>query len=278
MIQVKSFENGFKYIEVTNDIASAKIALQGAHIYEYKCKGKDDILWLSETSSFEDGTAIRGGIPICWPRFGSLDESLPAHGFSRTSKFELLGAQEISRTLTEVTLLLKDTKESRALWDVAFELEVIFRVGETLKVEMKTINRDKKEFMITQALHTYFSVSSIADVKIFGLEEKPFLDTLKDEESSEKKEISIDAECDRVYQDVDRDIVLKDKNRTIILKAEGSSSAIVWNPWIEKGSRMSGMRADAYREFVCIETANAFNDFRLIKPQESHTLSVILSS
>jgi len=62
-------ENGFEYIEVKNSIASAKIALQGAHIFEYKCSNKADILWLSPTSHFELGKAIRGGIPICWPRF-----------------------------------------------------------------------------------------------------------------------------------------------------------------------------------------------------------------
>ena len=278
MVNEKSLENGFKYLEITNDVSSAKIALQGAHIYEYKCKDKEDILWLSKSSSFEEGTAIRGGIPICWPRFGTLDKSLPAHGFSRTSLFELASVVDLNANVTVVTLLLKDTKESRAIWNVVFELEVIFTIGERLCVEMKSTNRDTEEFMITQALHTYFTVSDIEDVKIFGLEEKPFLDTLVDEKSSEEKELSIDAECDRVYQAVDKDILLQDTNRTITLEAKGSSSAVVWNPWIEKGSRMSGMRADAYREFVCIETANAFDDFRVIKPQESHTLSVTLST
>jgi len=278
MVEEKSLENGFKYLEVSNDVASAKIALQGAHIFEYKRQNRADILWLSETSSFEEGTAIRGGIPICWPRFGTLDKSLPAHGFSRTAHFELSSVVELNAKVTVVTLLLKDTKESRAIWNVAFELEVIFTIGERLCVEMKSTNRDTEEFMITQALHTYFTVSDIEDVKIFGLEEKPFLDTLVDEKSSEEKELSIDAECDRVYQDVDKNILLQDTNRTITLEAKGSSSAVVWNPWIEKGARMSGMRADAYREFVCIETANAFDDFRVIKPQESHTLSVTLST
>jgi len=276
MVNEKSLENGFKYLEVTNDVASAKIALQGAHIFEYKCKDKEDILWLSESSSFEEGTAIRGGIPICWPRFGTLDKSLPAHGFSRTALFEFLSVVELNTKETRVTLLLKDTEKSRAIWDVAFELEVIFTIGETLTVEMKTTNRDTKEFMITQALHTYLNVSDIADVRIFGLEGKLYLDTLTDEKVSQNEEIEIDAECDRVYQDVNSDIFLKDKKGSLSLKAEGSCSVVVWNPWIEKGSRMSGMKAEAYKEFVCIETANAFDDFRVIGVGESHLLRVTL--
>jgi len=276
MVTERSFENGFKYIEVINDVASAKIALQGAHIFEYKRQNKDDILWLSETSSFEVGTAIRGGIPICWPRFGTLDKSLPAHGFSRTSLFKLSSIVELNAKETLVTLLLQDTEKSRAIWNVAFELEVIFTVGERLRVEMKTTNRDIKEFMITQALHTYLSVSDISDVEIAGLENRPFLDTLTDEKSSETQALRVNSECDRVYQGVESKILLKDKNSNIYIDARGSSSAVVWNPWIEKGSRMSGMKAEAYREFVCIESANAFDDFRVIKPSESHTLGVTL--
>ena len=185
---------------------------------------------------------------------------------------------ELNATQTQVTLLLKDSKETRKVWNKSFELEVIFTVGETLSVAMKTTNTDTKEFMVTQALHTYFDVSDIGDVEVFGLQNKPYLDTLTDEKSSDKQELTINAECDRVYQDVDRDIVLKDKNREININAKGSSSAVVWNPWIEKGSRMAGMRTDAYREFLCIETANAFDDEVIIKPGETHTLSAALSS
>lgn len=142
---------------------------------------------------------------------------------------------------------------------------------------MITKNRDTKEFMITEALHTYFSVSHIDDVKVHGLEEKLYIDTLTDNRVVQKGGIKIDAECDRVYLGVDREILLEDRSKKVILNTVGSDSAVVWNPWCEKGSKMSGMRADAYREFLCIETANAFDDSRVIKVGESHTLGVTLS-
>ena len=277
MYEIKELPNGFEYIEIVNAVSSAKIALQGAHIYEYKRQDRDDLLWLSESSAFENGVAIRGGIPICWPRFGVLDASMPAHGFSRTSLFEFKALKEIDAKTTELRLVLKDSPQSRKIWDYKFELEVAFRIGETLEISITTNNCDTKEFMITEALHTYFDVSEISDVTIFGLEGSEFIDTLCDERRVETVPIKIDAECDRVYLKSNKGIYLEDKDRTLKIASEGSNSTVVWNPWIEKGSRMSGMKASAYREFVCIETANAFDDLRVIQAKESHTLSVTLA-
>jgi glucose-6-phosphate 1-epimerase len=65
---------------------------------------------------------------------------------------------------------------------------------------------------------------------------------------------------------------LKDENREIHIKNSGSSSTVVWNPWIEKTSRMSAMSKNAYEYMLCIESANAFDDRKVLKPQESHTL------
>lgn len=273
MYRLKELDNGFKYIELTNVVSSAKIALQGAHIYEYKRQNQEDILWLSENSSFEEGVAIRGGIPICWPRFGVLDKDMPAHGFSRTAIFSVKNVREIDSETTEVTLVLKDTPQSRKIWNYIFELEVVFIIGKTLKVTLTTYNRGEKEFMITEALHTYFNISDINNISISGLEKVEFIDTLCNEKRREFEPISIDSECDRVYQGKSENIELRDTDRTIFIKAEGSNSTVVWNPWIEKGSKMNGMKEEGYKEFVCIESANAFDDKIFLKEGESYTLS-----
>ena len=273
MYRLKELDNGFKYIELTNVVSSAKIALQGAHIYEYKRQNQEDILWLSENSSFEEGVAIRGGIPICWPRFGVLDKDMPAHGFSRTAIFSVKNVREIDSETTEVTLVLKDTPQSRKIWNYIFELEVVFIIGKTLKVTLTTYNRGEKEFMITEALHTYFNISDINNISISGLEKVEFIDTLCNEKRREFETISIDSECDRVYQGKSENIELRDTDRTIFIKAEGSNSTVVWNPWIEKGSKMNGMKEEGYKEFVCIESANAFDDKIFLKEGESYTLS-----
>ena len=92
MITHKQFDNGYKYLEIQNDHAEAKIALQGAHLFHYKAKNKAPLLWLSEKAYFEEGKAIRGGIPICFPWFGKNKENatLPQHGFARTALWKVV--------------------------------------------------------------------------------------------------------------------------------------------------------------------------------------------
>ncbi|WP_415396911.1 D-hexose-6-phosphate mutarotase [Sulfurimonas sp. CS5] len=265
------------FIEVHNNSASAKIALQGAHIFHYARKDEKPLLWLSEISDFEVGKAIRGGVPICWPSFGMNNSDLPQHGFARTSEFKHLATNEIDANTTEVILVLKHSKETLALWPYKFELELKVTVSDKLTMELRTTNLDEKTFKITQALHTYFSISHISDVRVKGLDKKPYLDALTNEQLTQNGDIVFEKEVDRVYQEVNEQILLKDKDRTIRIKNEGSSSVVVWNPWIEKGKRMSAMRDEAYNDFVCIESANAFDDFVEIKPKNSHTLKAVIS-
>jgi len=268
MFEVKRLENGFEYVEVKNSAASAKIALQGAHIFSFK-RSDEELLWLSPTSAFERGTAIRGGIPLCWPRFGNIDKSLPQHGFARTFLFELVKVVEKSDILTVVHMQLKSSQESRKIWNFDFVLDIFFHVTDTLKIEMKTSNKDVKEFLLTQAFHTYFPVSDIGDVVISGLDGKKYLDSLTGKEECQKGNIFIDREVDRIYKESAEHITLSDKEHEVNIEAKNSNSVIVWNPWIEKCAKMSGMKKDAYKEFVCIESANALDDFKVVQPNES---------
>ena len=276
MVEFKKFANGFEYIEVTNDSAHAKIALQGAHIFSYQRKGEEDLLWLSECSDFEEGKAIRGGVPICWPSFGMNNPDLPQHGFSRTAKFALMQSKEDAKN-TELTFVLEDSPQTLALWPYKFFLTLKITIAKTLTMALMTTNKDTKNFHLTQALHTYFSVSHIKDVTISGLQNKPYLNALTMQTQVQEGVITFDGEYDCVYQEADKEIVLQDKNKIIMMKSEGSKSVVVWNPWSEKGSRMSGMKADAYTSFVCIETANAFEDVRILAPNESHTIQASIA-
>ena len=278
MTQLKSFENGFSYLQVNNLSCSAKVALQGAHIFEFRQVLHDNLLWLSPISEFTQQKAIRGGIPICWPSFGNNNPNLAQHGFARTSLFKLISAEDIDEYTTQIILKLTDTQESRKLWNYQFELEVTFRLSDTLSVELKTTNKDIKAFKITQALHTYFDISDIYHVKISGLDNKPCFDALTQKTEPFAGDITFNEEFDRVFQNLHDNLLLKDKNRTIQIKSSGSSSAVIWNPWIDKCAKMSAMKPDSYKEFVCIENANAYEDFRVIQANKSHTLKATFTS
>jgi len=278
MITFKEFDNGFPYIEVINTSACAEIALQGAHIFHYALCENEPLLWLSEESEFEFGKAIRGGIPICWPAFGMNNPSLEQHGFARTSMWELVEAKDINEKQTQVTLKLTHSKETLNMWHYKFNLELKITIAETLTMELITHNIDDKAFKITQAFHTYFQVSHIKNITISGLDKKPYLDAVKSKNCIQDGDITFDKEIDRVYQKVDKMIVLKDNLKTVKVSNEGSSSVVIWNPWIEKCKRMSFMSDNSYENFVCIESANAYENFILIKPTLSHKLKFILSA
>ncbi|MBN2782960.1 MAG: hypothetical protein JXQ66_06940 [Campylobacterales bacterium] len=71
MVEIKTLDNGFEYIEIINQNAKAKIALQGAYIFSYETFKEH--LWVSKLSCLKKGKAIRGGVPICWPWFGKKE-------------------------------------------------------------------------------------------------------------------------------------------------------------------------------------------------------------
>jgi len=280
MMNLKIIDNNFEIIEIENKFASAKIALQGGHIYHYQAKGSSPLLWLSSANEFVMGKAIRGGVPICWPWFGMNkdDENLPQHGFARTSLFSLHSALELEDGRDRVVLRLGDSKESRALWNYKFELFIEFDIGASLEIRLITNNMDEEAFEITQALHTYFEVSNIEDVIITGLEERPYFDALTQEKMQQKGVIRFNKEVDRVYQDANKKIVLKDASHSVEIKNSGSNSVVVWNPWVEKSKRMSMMNDDAYKTMVCIETANALDDVKSVRAAEHYILGVQLFS
>ena len=275
MTKLKKLSNGFEYLQIQNDSATVKIALQGAHIFEYK-RRDEDILWLSETSDFELGKAIRGGVPICWPAFGMNNPELPQHGFARTSLFEFISSVEVDSDTTVVDLRLTHSEDSLKLWNYKFELVLKVTISDKLTMELKTTNLDEKEFKLTQALHSYFKLSDISNAVVKGLNNKPCFDALTNKTNIQNGDITFNQEFDKVFQEVDCELILQDKEKTISINNEGSSSVVVWNPWIDKCSRMSAMKDEAYKEFVCIESANAFEDFVLLKSQESHTLKAII--
>lgn len=277
MHTLKEFRNGFPYIEVANDASGAKIALQGGHLFYFARHREDGLLWLSYSSDFEKGQKIRGGVPICWPSFGNNNPDLPMHGFVRTMMWELVSSTDVNLSTTELILEVKDTPDTRKIWDYSFHLSLKITVSNDLKIELTTLNTGEEAFTLTQALHTYLKISDIADASVKGLENKSYLDTLQNETLTQSGEITFSGEVDSVYQGVDSDIFLSDDSRTITLKAKGSSSAVVWNPWEEKAGTLSGMDEDDYVDFVCIETANAYEDFKLIEPTKSHTIAVTIS-
>jgi glucose-6-phosphate 1-epimerase len=278
-------EDGLVYAEITNNYGQARVFLQGAHLTHYQPCGGAAVIWLSSVSCFEVGRSIRGGIPICWPWFGnnSDDPGKPAHGFARTSLWQVAETGEGEDNGTFIRLFLVDDEKTKKLWPYSFRLELTISVGKSLYMTLAAHNTGLHSFKCTGALHSYFRVADVASIEISGLNGCKYLD--KVEKFSQKQQcgpVRFKGETDRIYLDTVEtcEIIDPQMKRKICIEKKGSLATVVWNPGAEKATIMTDMQDDAYRQMVCVETANAATDTITILPGKSHILQaeIIASS
>ena len=270
-------ENGLDILDISNEAASAKIALQGAHLFEYTRRNENPLLWISPTARFEKNRAIRGGIPVCWPWFGKDTRypDGPQHGFARTALWTLTDIGEPDASTTVATLSLDHTDVEQSWFPYRFRVTLRIVIGKTLEISLQTENLDERPFTLTEALHTYFAVGDIASVQILGLQNTVYADALDAfAHKSSAGAITITQETDRVYLDTNHTVIIRDDalRRSVTVGKSGSRSTVVWNPWIDKAKRMEDFADDSYKTMVCIETANALRNGVTVAPGTSHTL------
>jgi glucose-6-phosphate 1-epimerase len=269
--------SGFPFILVNNASATALISVYGAQVLSFQPTNEpEDLLFLSQKSHYEEGKAIRGGIPICWPWFGPdpLDINRPDHGFVRNGLWSVL-ATEASSDETKIKLRFQNTKQSESYWQQAFTLDLEISVGGTLTLELITRNTGIEVFSITQALHAYFSVGDISDVQILGLENAHYLYKLDDgEEKNQSGALIIANEVDRIYTNVNNELIIDDSsfNRQIIVTATNNKTTVIWNPWIDICAKMPDLAYDDYQRFICVEPGNVDTDIVEIPPGEEFRL------
>ncbi|MEM7383482.1 MAG: D-hexose-6-phosphate mutarotase [Verrucomicrobiota bacterium] len=261
-----------------NEYGSADVALHGAHVLSYEPAGNEPVLWVSQKAIYEDGKAIRGGIPVCWPWFADhpSDSSMPAHGIARTQSWKVIEP----RANRHLALQLEPTDWSHSIWPEKFELRLEITLGPALEIRLEAANKSNRPFQAGAALHSYFHISRINAITVHGLENTTFIDKLdNDREAQEADPISFDREIDRIYVETEAACLIRDAglNRTIRVAKEGSRSTVVWNPWIGKARRMGDFGDDEYVSMVCVETTNAERDVVTIQPGENHVLMARLS-
>ncbi len=272
---------GLPMIELAHDQARATVSLYGGQVLKFQPAGAEPVLWLSEKSHFEEGRAIRGGIPICWPWFGPslLDDTLPNHGFVRNRMWDVRATRIVDGEAAQVRLGLSDDAESLRMWPHPFDLELVITVDTALTVELIVRNTGHFAFVCGGALHTYLIVGNVRDVQVHGLEGLPYIDQLRpDTLNRQEGPVVFHQEVDNIYLDATGPCVLEDPNlhRRIVVEKSGSRSTVVWNPWIGKARRMADFGDDEYLEMVCIETANAGRDLVSVTPRGQHRLKTTL--
>jgi glucose-6-phosphate 1-epimerase len=269
---------GLPKIGVTTEWSSAEIYLHGAHVTHFQKKNEEPMLFLSKESRFQAGQAIRGGIPVIFPWFGSK-EGHAAHGFARVKEWELKEILSTSNGI-EVVLTLSEGTDAET---VPFGLEYRVGVGETLALQLLVTNKSSdKELSYEDCLHTYFNVGAIDAVSITGLKGANYRD--KVENFAEKTEagdaIKIASEVDRVYMDTTSAVEIHDASfrRKIRIEKQNSASTVVWNPWIAKAKALPDFGDEEYPRMVCVESGNLGKNKIVLAPGKSAALKVSISS
>ena len=278
-LEFKPGPDGFVRAVISTPAAEADLYLQGAHLAHWTPRGQRPVLFVSPKSLFAAGKAIRGGVPVIFPWFGSRSDGKPgpAHGFARTSQWTVESTKQREDGRVEITLALSSTDATRAFFHAAFRIRLRVTVGRELEMELATSNEGESPFTFEEALHTYLAVGDVQQASVFGLDNTVFID--KTDGFKRKKQgrepVRIVKETDQVHLGATATCSVWDPvwNRRIVVEKGGSSSTVIWNPWIEKSKGMSDMEADGWKQMLCVETANAADNAVLLAPGASHKLT-----
>lgn len=275
-------------LEIRHPLFRAELFLQGAHLTYFAPSDTPNWLWLSKTAQFKTGRAIRGGIPICWPWFG-VPERNPdevrklircdtPHGFARTAVWELEDVTESPQEV-EVSLSLTTNDDFNDMWQGRATALLTYRFSaHSLHVALTTTNLGRTPLALSQALHTYLPTPDVTQTRISGLDHNSYIDTLQLwTRELQRGDITFEGETDRIYDTMAKDIGVHIPGAAYHLCSNGSNSAVVWNPGPEKSLMLSDFPDNAWQTMLCVETANALDDIRVLNSGQSHTLGVMIS-
>ena len=279
-LEIIAGKGGLPMIQIKNAKAQALISIHAGQVLSFQPNGEsEDVLFLSSKAYYQDGKAIKGGAPICWPWFGADPEGKgrPGHGFVRNRGWNMVATEALANGDIKVTVGLDDTPETQAIWPHSFSLRQEIIIGDSLNLSLITRNTGKEKFSITQAFHTYFKVGDITRAKVLGLAGCDYLDKTGggSVQKHQTGDVIIDAEVDRIYLNVGNTLTIDDSvlNRRIQITSQGSQTAVVWNPWEKIAKEMADLEDDDYKRLLCVETINAANDVVEVSSGEECKLS-----
>ncbi len=274
---------GGRVVELEHGGARAVVSLLGGQVLSYvPAKGAADVLWLSPQARIAPGKSIRGGIPLCWPWFGphASDPSQPAHGVVRTAPWQV-GDSGAGTDGATVRLFWSGGDAAQGAVATGLGVAVVVTLGGRLTVDLVTTNGGATAVTISQALHSYLAVGDVTRIAIEGLDGRDYIDKVDGGRIKRQHgPLVIDGEVDRVFQATGDRVTVADPvlGRRIAIGKSGSTSTVVWNPWVAKAARLGDLGPAGHLPFVCVETANAGSDTRSLAPGATHVLRTEIAS
>lgn len=245
-------------LTLTNLFGSVTMETHGARVTSYVPAGGQETLRV-----LPSGT---GGWMLCWPWFAGHKpcEAAPRHGLVRYRDFTV-----VSRNVSEIVLRQVSDAETRKVFPHDWICTVVVRLQEKgLVVSVTGENTGTTPFVVTEAMHPYFKVSTPQKCQVTGVGD-PY---------------AVQGGPARVFPFVTRThaYCLKDfgAGRTFSLASSGDTGLAVWNPGAKGhlSKSVTTLGPEDWKTFVCVENGTLTSaEAYMLKPGEKHTLTSQLS-
>lgn len=244
---------------MTHFFSSGPLTLSpiGAHLTSVDSPS-GELLFLSSKAIFEEGTAIRGGVPLIAPWFGTLLGDKPSHGWARTSTWEVMDGGKLSADLEKDGLILQTD---------------IWPTPEGFEMTLGLSNHTTETTQVQLAFHPYFRVGDITRTTVRGAEDLPVLNRLNDETTTQEGAISFTGEYDRVVLGTPT-MLIDDGSRRIEVSGRGHDATVVWNPGAERAAEIDDLGEGEWQEFLCVEPALLGPDLKGVAVEPGGSVSI----
>ena len=277
-VRLETGRGGLPVLRVVTPAARAEIYLHGATVTQWTPAGRDPVLWVSSASRFTRDSAIRGGVPICFPWFGARagHPESPSHGFARLSEWSLVAAEDDGDEVTVRLRLTDDDATGASAWPHRFEANYTVVVGSRLSLALQVTNTSDEAVIFEEAMHSYLEVRDIRATEVTGLEGTAFNDclALPGPVPGEPDPVRFASETDRLYLDTRANTTVRDveTGRSVLISKGGSDTTVLWNPWVDNARAKDDLGDDEWQRMVCVEVCNIRDAAVHLAPGGSHTM------
>ncbi|HEY4074863.1 MAG TPA: D-hexose-6-phosphate mutarotase [Herbaspirillum sp.] len=277
-------------------IGSAFVAEQGAQVVSWRDKTGRERFYLSpisgglkrEAGSKDAGMradfpAIRGGMPISFPQFSGRG-ALPKHGFVRNMRWlRAEPAAALNHAMHHaITMNCRDDAHTRQIWPQGFAAALTAQLqANRLQITLSVSNTGDTPWEFTVALHSYFRVEDVRNVRLHGLQGVTYQDATAGNKLvvESASDVTIAHELDRVYLSPPNKLTLLEPGVSALqIEQQGFADSVIWNPGPINAAALTDFPDDGWLHMLCVEAACAATPVHL-NPGESwigsQTLTVL---
>jgi glucose-6-phosphate 1-epimerase len=233
-------------------------------------------MFMSSKAEKPPGSAIRGGVPICWPQFGTFRTAKNSpglkHGFVRQStlwQVEEKAADAVSLRLVPDDKMLKKWPGN---WEILYTVSLQAR---SLSLKMEVINNGAEEIEFTGCLHTYFTCKASDQCSVQGLRgvayDSPIGDVFSGAKVEDRESVPVcdgKAQMQLLYGNAGDVIVVSEAGQPRLrLTKSGMPDWVIWNIGDDDVHTLKDMGEGEHRRYVCVEPGFATTPIKVAPGQ-----------